>query len=200
MRKSLAAVKTGESTPQQALQSVVQQLSKELSEQQFSLLVEHFQTKHTKGKLCAAKQLLLQALCAVRVPSTHDTRQQQPDQSCHHPISTISSKTSAAAHISPVVLQPWQSKQEVFRGLPLAAAAAAVGSAAAFDASTSRDQNTPLGAVHQQLLLQQQQHQQQQQNTQHRPGSGTQTAAIAASAAGSNRHQAFRQSLSQLQV
>jgi hypothetical protein len=198
VRKGLAAIKTGESTPQQALQSVVRQLSKELSEQQFSLLVDHFQTKHTKGKLCAAKQLLLQALCAVRVPKTHDTREQQPDQSCPNHSSTISSKTSAVVPISPVFLQPCRSKQEDFFALPSTAAAAVVASAATRDTSRPRDQNNPLGAVHQQLLSEQQQ---QQQATQHNAGSDTPTAAaLAACTAGSSRHEAFRQSLSPLQV
>lgn len=212
MRKSLASVKIGQSTPQQALQSVVHQLAKELSEQQFCFLLDYFQTKHTKGQLSGAKQLLLQALCAVRSPAKQDTReqQQQPGQTQYlDPSSAISNKTPAAG-VGPALAQTWQQQQQ--QDIKSQVSKAAAGTAGhAQDIRFSRDQHTPPPAAVQHKQVLSAQHLLQQQQVLVTPGScltagtsGSQaaaaTAGVDAPVKGSSKWRAFKQALPPLQV
>lgn len=206
VRRSLQAVRAGKATPQQALQSAVQQLAAELSEDQFSTIVDYFSAKHTQGQLSGAKQLLLQALCTVKQQQQQPRRQALQDQQqaklCPDPGSLLSSKTSAPGTVSPAFQQPQQQHhhqqhhQQAFPGLTAARDTQ--------DVRRYRDQSTPLGPFqHLQQLTsaQQQQQQPQQQGTQQNPSTNRQQQDAPASAvADGGKCQAFKQGLSPLQV
>lgn len=204
MRRSLQAVRAGKATPQQALQSAVQQLAAELSEQQFSTIVDYFSAKHTQGQLSGAKQLLLQALCTVK-QQQQPHRQDQQAKLCPDPGSLLSSKTSAPGTVSPAFLQPQhqhhhqqhhQHHQQAFPGLTAARDTQGV--------RRCRDQSTPPGPFqHLQQLpsAQQQQQQQYKQGAQQSPSTNLQQQdAPASAAADGGKCQAFKQGLSPLQV
>jgi hypothetical protein len=209
VRRSLQAVRAGKATPQQALQSAVQQLSAELSQQQFATIVDYFSAKHTQGQLSGAKQLLLQALCTVNQQQQQQQprRQDQQQQAKPCPDSLLSSKTSAPGTVTPAFQQQppqqqhhqQQHYQKSFPGLPAAAGNTQ-------DVRRSRDQSTPPGPFqHLQQLTSAQQHQrpQQQQGTQQIPCTDSQqqdAPPLAAAAAGGGKCRAFKQGLSPLQV
>lgn len=181
------------------------QLAKELSEQQFCLLLDYFQTKHTKGQLSGAKQLLLQALCAVRSPAKQDTRkqQQQPDQTQYlGPSSAITNKTFAAG-VSPALAHTWQQQQRLDLQSHIQKAAAAPAGLAQ-DVGSARDQHTPPPAAvqHKQSVSAQHEQQQHQQQQVLVTPAGSQAAAVGVDAPvkGNSRWQAFKQGLLPLQV
>lgn len=179
VRRSLARVKTVETTPQESLKSVVEQLRKELNDHEFDLLIEYFQTK---GPLSGAKQLLLESLSAAR--------QETPSRSCRTAAHTQQQNFSSSTHSATTAVEPscWHTPppqlpliQQQQRQYPAGRKAAAAG--AASDTTPCSDQGYPLSFT--QLLLQQQQ---QQQQRKHPPQAHTDSTAAAA---GSSKWRAF---------
>lgn len=184
VKRSLSRVASGRDTPQQALQTVVQQLHQELSGQQFQQLVDYFKFKQTTGQLTAAKQLLLQLLCAVRIPASgHATYKEQGQQ-----YSATLCNSKAAAASSAGCLQSLQHQQQHAALEETAQVAAA--SSAADTSSRRRDQAlSPAGPSQQQEL----------RSALPNFYSSTPAASVAASGS-SSKALAFRQSLSPLQL
>jgi hypothetical protein len=164
------------------LQTVVQQLFAELSGQQFQQLVDYFKFKQTTGQLTAARQLLLQLLCAVRIPATgHGTHKEQVQQYSATPCNSIAAAASPADS-----LQVPQHQQHTARNKTGQVTAA---SSTVDTSSSRRDQVlSPAGASQQQEL------------SLALPTFYSSTPAANVAASSSSKALAFRQSLSPLQL
>ena len=161
-------VKSGQTTPQQALQQVVQQLASELTDQQFSLLLEEIEFKRSRGSLSGAKQLLLESLCTVRHSQTNRNLQDAFDQQQdvrHKGPSSNSSKHSTAGVVSPAFWHTSQQQQQkdCVKTSTFAAAAAAAATSGR-DISPGRDQGQCSTPQHAPVKQQHSQQQQQQQD------------------------------------